>query len=389
MIEWVRFGNFKSMEDLTVPLKPLTVLVGPNGSGKTSVLDGCQIFSELAAGPPEGLHIAAYVENIFRGKRAVGRLKTAGVEGEVTIAGRGSGGKFYFRDLTFLPTEEQRTVTTEFTFAGTGPPERFRLTLPLASADVVEPFFGRTSAVFPHKAMSLRLDARRLAEPSYLEAEVPTLHEDGFGLGEVLAWLAGNAHDRYIRIQDDLRKLLGFTSAIRTPRRILVQRGRETIRIGDELVTRQTEQNVPGHTVEVDVRGARAIPADLLSEGTLLALGLLTVIHGPTQPRLLLIDDIQRGLHPKAELDLIRMLKDLQKEIPDLQIICTTHSPFVLEVCEPDEVVVLALDESGRTRCKRLADHPDWPEWKGMLGAGEFWSTVGESWVTKEPARER
>lgn len=40
MLEWVHFQNFQSITDETFPLQPLTVLVGPKGSGKTSVLEG-------------------------------------------------------------------------------------------------------------------------------------------------------------------------------------------------------------------------------------------------------------------------------------------------------------------------------------------------------------
>lgn len=40
MIETVSFKNFKALRDVTVPLERFTVLVGPNASGKTSVLQG-------------------------------------------------------------------------------------------------------------------------------------------------------------------------------------------------------------------------------------------------------------------------------------------------------------------------------------------------------------
>lgn len=40
MIKSVHFQNFRSLRDVTLPLEPLTVLVGPNSSGKTTVLEG-------------------------------------------------------------------------------------------------------------------------------------------------------------------------------------------------------------------------------------------------------------------------------------------------------------------------------------------------------------
>jgi len=40
MIQTVSFKNFKALRDLTISLERFTVLVGPNASGKTSVLQG-------------------------------------------------------------------------------------------------------------------------------------------------------------------------------------------------------------------------------------------------------------------------------------------------------------------------------------------------------------
>lgn len=42
MIKSVHFQNFRGLRDVTLQLEPLTVLVGPNSSGKTRVLEGLQ-----------------------------------------------------------------------------------------------------------------------------------------------------------------------------------------------------------------------------------------------------------------------------------------------------------------------------------------------------------
>ncbi len=40
MIRQLKFQGFKALQDVTVNLERLTVLVGANGSGKTTVLEG-------------------------------------------------------------------------------------------------------------------------------------------------------------------------------------------------------------------------------------------------------------------------------------------------------------------------------------------------------------
>src|SRR5438067_10316841 len=50
MISEVRFRNFKGLRSVDVELGRLTVLVGPNASGKTSVLQGIEYLSDLLSG---------------------------------------------------------------------------------------------------------------------------------------------------------------------------------------------------------------------------------------------------------------------------------------------------------------------------------------------------
>ena len=45
-ISKIRARNFKSMEDLELDLSPLTVLVGPNASGKSNIADIPKFFSD-------------------------------------------------------------------------------------------------------------------------------------------------------------------------------------------------------------------------------------------------------------------------------------------------------------------------------------------------------
>jgi len=52
MLKNIRFQHFKRFIDVTVPLKPLTILTGLNGGGKTSVLHGLLLARQASAGAP-------------------------------------------------------------------------------------------------------------------------------------------------------------------------------------------------------------------------------------------------------------------------------------------------------------------------------------------------
>ena len=112
-----------------------------------------------------------------------------------------------------------------------------------------------------------------------------------------------------------------------------------------------------------------------------MTIGLLTILAGPTCPSLILIDDVEQGLHPWAQRQLITVLKRLLEERPELQIVLTTHSPYVVDEVEASDVWVLAADAAGKTGARRLTDVPDAEKALEVLTPGELWSAQGEDWV--------
>jgi predicted ATP-binding protein involved in virulence len=96
-----------------------------------------------------------------------------------------------------------------------------------------------------------------------------------------------------------------------------------------------------------------------------------------------LLDDIELALHPVAQAKLVEVVRTIQKRDPALQIIATSHSPFILNYLDPKEVRMTFLAENGFARCEKLTAHPEFEKWKDLMSPGEFWSTVGEGWLKK------
>ena len=63
-----------------------------------------------------------------------------------------------------------------------------------------------------------------------------------------------------------------------------------------------------------------------------------------------LIDELELHLHPKWQLE---VLEKLRTTFPNIQFICTTHSPFILQTAREGEIINLdgeiALEPAGRT----------------------------------------
>ena len=83
-------------------------------------------------------------------------------------------------------------------------------------------------------------------------------------------------------------------------------------------------------------------------------------------------------------MNLIELLRCSLDVKPELQIVCATHSPYMVDLFAEDEIRVMNRDNGGFAVCRPLSAHPDWPRWKGVMMMGEFWSSVGEQWVKDE-----
>ena len=337
MIVRVQFENFKSLQNVTLELGRLTALVGANGCGKSSVLQGIELLSRYGS--------SSGVEEISLNTRA---------EIPPRLSYRGSG------NLT----------VSMFNHEGAE--------LKVEREKVRHPY--TTSRDFTSVAY-LHLDATEMTRTSVPSDEHPRMAANGSGLASALAWMKGAAEDDLAKLTADLRQIVPGVKRIRTLRERVSLQSMEKIDIDGQPVWRPVTQTPIGDRFAIEFDHGSEIPADLLSEGTVLVLGLLTKLREPERPRLLLIDDIDRGLHLSAQVELVRVLRGLMGLDPDLQIVCTTHSPYLLDLFEPAEIRVLALDSERRTHARPLTEHPDFGKWKFGTQTGELWAALGEAWV--------
>ena len=110
------------------------------------------------------------------------------------------------------------------------------------------------------------------------------------------------------------------------------------------------------------------------------------MLHGPNRPDLILLDDFDHALHPRAQMELVRMIKDLLalEEFKNIQIVATTHSPYVFDELDPSDVYAFAMRDDGTVASKRLSEHPDAEKTRGTLRAGQLWSLDPErDWVLR------
>lgn len=342
MLRTLSLKNIRGFVEATIDLSPVTVFVGTNGSGKTTVLE-CLDMLCRASRTPHFSSNPARRRTLFTGHRTIEQLVTRR-EGSARVAIEADAGTYR---LSIAPPDTQWTQ-----------PEQ-----PLP------------------RSMIFQLVPARLSLPWYLTHAEPHLEGDGGGLAAILDYLIGLRDGSIERIEEDLRAIVPQARRIRViPHKIEID---ETVEDDDPRVEarRTVTRSHMGSRFELEFGKMGFIPADALSEGTLIVIGILTAIHREAGPTLVLLDDLDRGLHPTAQASLIQALRALVERRGDLQLVCTTHSSYALDAFAADEVHVTWMDGDGVAYHRKLSEHPEWPEWKSVMDAGEFWSTVGERWV--------
>jgi predicted ATPase len=108
-----------------------------------------------------------------------------------------------------------------------------------------------------------------------------------------------------------------------------------------------------------------------LSEGTLRFLWLTTLLQSPGLTALTLLDEPEVSLHP----ELLSFLADLLREASRrTQILVATHSDRLIRFLQPDEIMVMDSTEDGMTSVT-WADNLDLDEWLKEFSLDELWRT--------------
>lgn len=85
------------------------------------------------------------------------------------------------------------------------------------------------------------------------------------------------------------------------------------------------------------------------SDGTIRALAILVAVETQPSHTTMIIEEPEKGLHPWAVRALVSHIRDAAQR-RNVQVVVTTHSPQVLESCEPNEVVIATrTHEAGTT----------------------------------------
>lgn len=116
--------------------------------------------------------------------------------------------------------------------------------------------------------------------------------------------------------------------------------------------------------------GLRA-PSWTVSDGTLRLLALTLIAYLPTSSRIYLIEEPENGIHPQAVETIYKSLASSYAS----QILCATHSPVLLSLAEPEEILCFAQAENGAVDIVSGAEHPNLRDWRRDVDLGSLFAT--------------
>ena len=384
-------ANFKNFAEAELDLfKPLTVLLGRNGSGKTNLIEGIELLATLARGTPLNeitdldrggtFEIRGGLRSCIRfGENAHGMMfYQAGIPFDgrkrrvryiITIAARGRNDvqlmaeRLDIGDRAFFDAANSGGDLLEVRYdnfsRGRNPScqvsasrsvlSRYEEVLrnSQASSPKLRAATRAVRSVRGYLRSSYIFDPQPKAMREYARAESgPKLRRGGANLSAVLYALRGGDTEKQAALQR-------ITETIRQiPEEPFTEIGFAETSLGDVMAgfIRGEGKDKSGETL-VDAR--------LLSDGTLRMLAIVTALETVPESSRIVIEEFDNGLHPSRAKLLVRTLSETASR-RKLNVLVTTHNPAFMDALDESQMESVHIchgDESGGgSQVTRLGD---------------------------------
>jgi predicted ATP-dependent endonuclease of OLD family len=121
----------------------------------------------------------------------------------------------------------------------------------------------------------------------------------------------------------------------------------------------------------LDYESGLQAPSWLVSDGTLRLLALTVLAYIPNLEGIYLIEEPENGIHPRAVETVFQSLSSVY----GAQVLLATHSPVILSLAEPSQVLCFDRTREGATDIVRGSEHPRLREWKGETDLGTLFAS--------------
>ncbi|MEX1230871.1 MAG: ATP-binding protein [Planctomycetaceae bacterium] len=117
-------------------------------------------------------------------------------------------------------------------------------------------------------------------------------------------------------------------------------------------------------------QGGIEVPSWTVSDGTLRLLALTLLAYLPNLEGIYLIEEPENGIHPKAVETMFQSLSNVY----GAQILLATHSPVILSMTNPKDILCFTKDEEGATNIVSGDQHPALLHWQHETSLGDLFA---------------
>jgi predicted ATPase len=360
MIQSISLQNFKSFgEHQTVPLEPITVLVGPNNSGKSNFMSvGRFIANSDVANAKEALRQEGGGDFLLH--------RPPVQEAPCTIGWRTPEGSYFTKlspgglpmEETFEYIDPTRSISRNrnrlvFGDKGVGDVRDSHEFL-VQSLGGFSPRMAASRSVWNSLATAgtIKLSLSSLRADSEVIPQ-PVLGSDGRGLAAVLGLWRGAMPEKAEALEHFLARCLPEI------RNVFVR-----------------PAPTPGHQrLWFNQKDGQQFDSEHVSDGVLAFTALAMHAIRAEEGQLFFIEEPEQSIHPKRLRELVDLLKDIVRE-RKCQFVIATHSTVLLNAFrdEPEAILLFRRSETG-TRVKRLSDVPELLELLQQTPPGDLLET--------------
>ncbi len=323
-LERVRVKNFLSLRNVELSLKPLTVLVGPNASGKSNVLSALHLFKRMVISEElpsietiqdslwagEASHIDFQLHIEVQNSSTEYQLKfTAEVNNPFVAESLSVNGIKIISILDgegSVQDEDSKNKTTyksnQLALKSAGDYGNKPITNALTS-------FIKGWEFYDFQPEFIRNHLTGFLPVKKNVRESPKLDSYGFRLGEVLSDWHTNTPEGFRNVSESLAACTDVS-------------------IDHRLINGETQLCLlEGYKNPIPLEGA--------SDGTLRLVAYCTLLNQAELPSLITIEEPERNLHPGALKDIANVLEQLAERT---QVIITTHSSQLLDTLSSESL---------------------------------------------------
>jgi predicted ATPase len=358
MLRRVKLKGFKSIKDLDLELRPLNILIGANGAGKSNLVSYFKLLNEMLIG-----RLQAYIAWAGRAHSLLhfGPKRTPQMEADLEFE-TDQGINTYHQRLFFAAGDTLAFAEESLQFQATGhagPPKVVELGAGRPESSISQEAFrgDLTAKVFHHLLSRCRVyqfhdtsPPARVRGYGYLGNDRWLMPDAGNLAAMLYRFRQQETGPAYRRIVGTVRQVVPFFHDFD-----LEPTGPENKDIILNWRDRDADEVFGPHQ---------------LSDGTLRFIALATLLLQPQDllPDVIVIDEPELGLHPAA-LNLLAGL--LQSTSHHCQIIVATQSAALVDAFAPEDVVVVNR-RAGASTFERL-ETAALEDWLREYTLGQLW----------------